>query len=131
MIVNAAIIFDLDGTLVDSHAFDSELYLETLHELIGPIDIDATWQRYRHVTDEGILAEILDEAGLTTRPELRSQMRALFGAKVERYLSQGGPCECVPGAIAAPPGPLARPGARGDGRAVSPCRPEAAGGAQA
>jgi len=96
-----AIVFDLDGTLVDSHAFDSQLYAEALREVLGDVDIDPTWRRYRHVTDEGILAQILAEAGLAAQQQIRLRMRELFGAKVEHYLARGGRCESMPGAIAA------------------------------
>jgi phosphoglycolate phosphatase-like HAD superfamily hydrolase len=51
------VMFDLDGTLVDSNAIDSECYLQALVEVFG-FDlnkIDRNWANYPHVTDGGIL----------------------------------------------------------------------------
>jgi phosphoglycolate phosphatase-like HAD superfamily hydrolase len=51
------IMFDLDGTLVDSIAMDSECYLQALVDIFG-FDlnkIDRNWANYPHVTDAGIL----------------------------------------------------------------------------
>jgi phosphoglycolate phosphatase-like HAD superfamily hydrolase len=95
------VIFDLDGTLVDSDAFDGALYGEAVREVIGDVDIDESWRRYRHVTDAGVLAQIIEERGLPRSDDLEVRIRAVFGAKVQRYLAQGGRCECVPGAKAA------------------------------
>jgi phosphoglycolate phosphatase-like HAD superfamily hydrolase len=51
------VMFDLDGTLVDSNAIDSECYLQALVEVFGfDLDkIDRNWANYPHVTDAGIL----------------------------------------------------------------------------
>lgn len=50
-------MFDLDGTLVDSNAIDSECYLQALVDVFGfDLDkIDRNWANYPHVTDAGIL----------------------------------------------------------------------------
>jgi phosphoglycolate phosphatase-like HAD superfamily hydrolase len=51
------IMFDLDGTLVDSTAIDSECYLQALVDVFGfDLDrIDLNWSNYPHITDAGIL----------------------------------------------------------------------------
>jgi phosphoglycolate phosphatase-like HAD superfamily hydrolase len=51
------IMFDLDGTLVDSTNIDSECYLQALVDVFGfDLDrIDRNWSNYPHVTDAGIL----------------------------------------------------------------------------
>jgi phosphoglycolate phosphatase-like HAD superfamily hydrolase len=51
------IMFDLDGTLVDSNAIDSQCYLQALVDVFGfDLDkIDRDWGNYPHVTDAGIL----------------------------------------------------------------------------
>jgi len=53
------VLFDLDGTLVDSGAFEGELYVHAVRSVLG-IAIDTDWSRYRHETDSGILDEVLD-----------------------------------------------------------------------
>ncbi len=50
-------MFDLDGTLVDSNAIDSQCYLQALVDVFG-FDlnkIDRNWGNYPHITDAGIL----------------------------------------------------------------------------
>jgi phosphoglycolate phosphatase-like HAD superfamily hydrolase len=51
------IMFDLDGTLVDSTNIDSECYLQALVDVFGfDLDqIDRNWGNYPHITDAGIL----------------------------------------------------------------------------
>jgi phosphoglycolate phosphatase-like HAD superfamily hydrolase len=51
------IMFDLDGTLVDSTNIDSDCYLQALVDVFGfNLDlIDRDWGNYPHVTDAGIL----------------------------------------------------------------------------
>jgi phosphoglycolate phosphatase-like HAD superfamily hydrolase len=51
------IMFDLDGTLVDSNAIDAECYLQALVDVFGfELErIDRNWANYPHVTDAGIL----------------------------------------------------------------------------
>ena len=54
------VMFDIDGTLVDSARVDSRLYVRAVRETLGgEIYIDETWRPYAHVTDSGILDEIL------------------------------------------------------------------------
>ena len=51
------IMFDLDGTLVDSTAIDSGCYLQALVDVFEfDLDrIDRDWANYPHITDAGIL----------------------------------------------------------------------------
>jgi phosphoglycolate phosphatase-like HAD superfamily hydrolase len=51
------IMFDLDGTLVDSSNVDSDCYLQALVDVFDfDLDlIDRDWGNYPHVTDSGIL----------------------------------------------------------------------------
>ena len=57
----------ITSTLVNSNGFDSEFYAQAIRELVG-VDVDRTWQSYRHVTDSGILAGILEQHRTMTRP---------------------------------------------------------------
>ncbi len=51
------VMFDLDGTLVDSNAIDSNCYLQALVDVFGfdLNQIDRDWGNYPHITDAGIL----------------------------------------------------------------------------
>ena len=52
------VMFDIDGTLVDSDEFDGALYAQAVQSVLGA-DVDTTWSSYENVTDSGILEEIL------------------------------------------------------------------------
>lgn len=52
------VMFDIDGTLVDSNGFDGALFARAVREELG-VPVDTTWQSYRHVTDSGVLEELL------------------------------------------------------------------------
>ena len=82
------ILFDIDGTLVDSDEFDAELYVQAVREVLG-IEIDDDWSTYRNVTDGGILDEIMDKAGLKTgRRRIHSEVKAVFCGLVSEYLDE-------------------------------------------
>ena len=75
------IMFDLDGTLVDSSAIDSECYLQALVEVFG-FDlekINRDWASYPHVTDAGILTTLCEiEMGRYPTPAEVRQYQARF-----------------------------------------------------
>jgi phosphoglycolate phosphatase len=93
-------VFDLDGTLVDSTGFDDGLYAEAVREVLGDVDIDMTWGRYRHITDAGVLAEIMAEHRIHD-PSAIARVRDAFGRRLERYLTAGGECSAIRGAAEA------------------------------
>ncbi len=56
-----AVIFDIDGTLVESSGFEDDLYVAAVRDVLGDVCIRKTWNTYRHVTDTGILLQIMEE----------------------------------------------------------------------
>jgi phosphoglycolate phosphatase-like HAD superfamily hydrolase len=52
------VMFDIDGTLVESNALDNDSYLQALSEVFGFSEISSDWASYSHVTDAGILREV-------------------------------------------------------------------------
>lgn len=84
------ILFDIDGTLVDSDEFDSELFVRAVREVLG-VDIGDDWSVYRNVTDGGILDEIMDNAGLKAgRARIHSEVKTVFAGLVSEYLDERG-----------------------------------------
>ena len=82
------VLFDIDGTLVDSDEFDAELYVQAVREVLG-VEIDDDWSTYRNVTDGGILDEIIDNAGLKAgRLRIHSEVRDTFVGLVSEYLNE-------------------------------------------
>jgi phosphoglycolate phosphatase-like HAD superfamily hydrolase len=85
------VMFDIDGTLVDSMRVDSHLYARAVRETLGgDVYIDETWRPYTHVTDSGILDEILVKHRFE-KPldELRSSVKRRFVELVRDHLDAG------------------------------------------
>jgi phosphoglycolate phosphatase-like HAD superfamily hydrolase len=51
------VVFDLDGTLVDTTAVESPCYTRALCDAFGLPAVDENWSGYEHVTDDGIAVE--------------------------------------------------------------------------
>ena len=81
------VMFDVDGTLVDSSGFEDECFLKAIHDVIKtPVDSD--WSNYAHVTDTGILNDIIDRNGLAgDREHIHSEVKRSFIRYVQSYLS--------------------------------------------
>ena len=56
--VNLA-VFDVDGTLTQTYEDDTEAFLGAVRQVFGFEDVSDDWASYRHVTDSGILDEVL------------------------------------------------------------------------
>jgi len=84
-------MFDIDGTLVDSMRVDSHLYARAVRETLGGnVYIDETWRPYVHVTDSGILDEILAQYRFEEPlDELRSAVKRRFIELVRGHLDEG------------------------------------------
>ena len=87
------VMFDIDGTLVDSAGFDTALYVEAVRSILN-VEIDSDWNSYEHVSDSGILAQVLRDARLDGEPpDLAARVQERFVRLVRDYLQRS------PGAI--------------------------------
>ena len=93
------VVFDLDGTLVESDEFDGVLYAKAVRDVLG-IEVDDDWSGYRHATDSGILDEILDRHTVETdRSVAHASVKRAFVALVQDYLTdRNGRLPEIPGA---------------------------------
>ena len=57
------IMFDVDGTLVQSYKFDTKCYTESIFEVLGH-NINTDWTKYQHITDSGIFSQHLKNISL-------------------------------------------------------------------
>ncbi|HVS24240.1 MAG TPA: HAD family hydrolase, partial [Gammaproteobacteria bacterium] len=109
------VMFDIDGTLVDSMGFDTDLYVRAVRAELGDdVEIDETWRSYRNATDSGILDEILAQRGFG-RPadEIRQRVQRRFVELVGAYLARNSQSvREIPGALALIETLLAMPGVR-------------------
>lgn len=72
-------IFDIDGTLTDTHGYDRH-YFAALATELGVADVRNTLDTWRHVTDEGIAEEVLEAHGRTPEPAAIERVKALYDA---------------------------------------------------
>lgn len=91
------VIFDVDGTLVDSDALDGKLFLQAVGDVLGEVTFRDDWVDYPHVSDAGILADILHDNGFAPGTGLEQKVRDRFGALISSALSEA-PCQALPGA---------------------------------
>jgi phosphoglycolate phosphatase-like HAD superfamily hydrolase len=93
-------VFDIDGTLLDSHDGDADLYAATVCRVWGLPSVSTDWGSYRHVTDGGVLREILQRHGIDPEPARLAETEHEFVAALERHIADRGPFREIPGAVA-------------------------------
>ncbi len=72
------VVFDIDGTLVDSGEYESELYAQAIKDILG-FQVDDDWSRYRHVTDSGILDQVIKNNSLDEdRDKIHKRVKKRF-----------------------------------------------------
>lgn len=81
------IMFDIDGTLVDSSGFEDPCFLRAAREVLGA-DISSDWEGYAQVTDTGILAEALERLNVPgDRAAIRARILEVFTDLVADHLA--------------------------------------------
>ena len=80
------VMFDIDGTLVNSSSFEDVCYSKAVLGVIKhPVDTD--WSKYTNVTDSGILDEIIDKNGLDSdRYNIHSAVKLSFISHIKSHL---------------------------------------------
>ena len=93
------VMFDIDGTLVDSSGFDGDLFACAVQDVLG-VEVDRTWRSYRNVTDSGVLGEVLAQYSIDSESALPG-VKSRFIGLVKEYLGNTGNLVCeIPGARA-------------------------------
>lgn len=95
-----AVIFDIDGTLLQSDVSDDALFLRSVQGALGEVKLRQSWGMYTQFTAAGILAEILCDNDLDATPERVAAVRDHFVEGTRHHLSQHGPFAEIPGARA-------------------------------
>lgn len=80
------VMFDIDGTLVESYELDSQCFIHAVKEITG-LSIDSDWSKYQHVTDTGILNEFLLSNQPSNREVYKIQIKKLFLKNLEASLA--------------------------------------------
>ena len=94
-----AIILDIDGTLIESMAVDTELYFASIAEVLGPVRVRDKLSDYDHVTDSGILAQLLEDNEYVYDAEVIEAVRSIFVRKIARHIETEGPFTTIDGAV--------------------------------
>ncbi|SMO84862.1 HAD family hydrolase [Gracilimonas mengyeensis] len=91
------IMFDIDGTLVDSNHFDDRLFAEAIGEVLD-IHINGNWEQFIHATDSGILDQIIEENDFSaSSDQIHDEVKQHFIQLTENHLAQNTLSE-IPGA---------------------------------
>ncbi len=92
------IILDIDGTLIDSMGVDPKLYFSSIERVLGPVSL-RDLSDYDHVTDSGILGQILEENGLSGAGKLAASVKAIFMKGLNRHIEDIGCFPVIDGAV--------------------------------
>jgi beta-phosphoglucomutase-like phosphatase (HAD superfamily) len=95
--MKTALIFDIDGTLIDSERIDAELFVRAVKEVCGNVHIADDWTTFTRVTDVGILSEIFERNGREPAAAIISEVRERFRTLLEEFLGSGGTCSPITG----------------------------------
>lgn len=105
-----AVIFDIDGTLIESMEADGALFHDAIRSVLGPVKLRGSWSCYRHVTNRGVLDEICSDNGVIAEPGIIRRVRSAFVEGIRQHIERSGPFREIPGAkdflsaLAASPG---------------------------
>ena len=77
---------------------DTKLYFDSIREVLGPVSI-RNLSEFEHVTDSGILAQVLDDNGYAVDSEVAAQVKALFVEGLRRHIERVGSFPIIDGAV--------------------------------
>ena len=93
-----SIIFDIDGTLIDSMGVDPRLYNSAIEQVLGSVRLREL-NDYEHVTDSGILGQILEENGFSDVGRLMADVKDLFMDELNSHIESAGSFPVIDGAL--------------------------------
>jgi len=93
-----AVIFDIDGTLIDSSMIDDRMYRESVTEVFGEVSFRHKMEDYERVTDLGILLQIIEDNQLEPAEHSIERVKDAFFSRMRSFLDAAGSFDEVPGA---------------------------------
>jgi len=93
-----AVVFDIDGTLLQSAAVDDALYKNAVRSVLCDARIRPCLTDYDYVSDSGILSQILADNSVSDDPELAAAVKSRFVESLKAHISAHGPFPEIPGA---------------------------------
>jgi len=93
-----AVIFDIDDTLLHSMADDDRLYRQAIHDVLGEVRFRPTLADYAHVSDTGILRQVLEDNAIDDDGSRFAAIRGRFLDALARHVEENGPFREIEGA---------------------------------
>lgn len=93
-----AVIFDIDGTLLESAAVDDALYRDAVRQVLGDVQLRASIHAYDYVTDAGIFAQILKDNAIQAEKDAQVKIKDHFVNALRCHVERNGPFAQIPGA---------------------------------
>lgn len=93
-----AVIFDVDGTLLDSFEDGVAHYFEAIRQVLGEVQVRPALEDYPCVSDTGILADICRDNSLAFDAVLSDSIRDVFIGRLRARMESRGPYREIPGA---------------------------------
>lgn len=91
------VMFDIDGTLIQSYEFDEALFIEAVYEVTGDT-IDSRWENYPNVTNWGLLRTFCEHQARNKKfDQWYPSVKSVFTQKVREHLVRT-PAQELPGA---------------------------------
>lgn len=94
-----AVIFDIDGTLLDSAGADEELYKRAVAAVLGDVHFRPRLEDYEHVTDSGILLQVFSDNGVAGNGHTIARVKEEFFRLMQEHVTVA-PFAEIPGAKA-------------------------------
>lgn len=97
--IDAAVIFDVDGPLLELTEAESVAFFVPFRETFGLTGLSDDWDGYRLRNDVEIYREILENAGLTASEAVFSNLHARYLAELEAIYASDDAVVPIPGAL--------------------------------
>lgn len=94
-----ALIFDIDGTLVEFMSVDTAIYFNAINQVLGPVRVRDNLDDCDHVTESGLLAQLLEDNGRAGDSEAAASIKAVFVDGIRDHIRTVGPFPAVDGAV--------------------------------
>ena len=95
-----AVIFDIDDTLLHSMSADDRLYRKAIRAIVGNVRFRDQLADYEHVSDTGILYQVLVDNAIEVNPTTLESIKEAFLGSLEHYVEEHGPFQEIDGARA-------------------------------
>lgn len=93
-----AVVFDIDGTLLQSAAVDDMLYRQAVETVLGNVRFRPSLADYTCVSDSGILQELLADNAIRQDAAIVEAVKSHFVAALRAHVAEFGPFAEIPGA---------------------------------